>query len=421
MAAEDTTQSRPALARSHEGRIVVGVCVGLGRRTGVDPVVLRVGFAVLTLAGGQGVLLYVAAWLLMPTAEHPSKVERMLRRRFDDEAVLTVLGGLLGLSTLVTMLSEGMSDYTLAGLTVFALVALVAHARHVDFLAVARGLPERLQGHAPRDDVPRSTVDLTKTPPPSASAPLPEGMIDLATLSRPDPADVPTAAPAVPAPTGHTATAVRPERAPHPRQRTPALTSVTLLGALAVGAAMIPAATASDSGAHGAQLVMAPALAVIGLGLLVGGWFGRARGLTTVGAMLTVGLLATTAAAEIPGDARFGDVEWRPSEAPHSEQTYRVAVGDGRLDLTALPLPVGRRVRINAQVLAGRLRITVPNNVRVEVDGRAALGDITVDGRVTGGPNARVDTVMEPETGQAPAVIELRIRARLADVEVNRG
>src|SRR5690606_10859503 len=41
---------RPRLVRVPEGLLVAGVCTGLGRYLGVDPVVLRVGFAVLLLA-----------------------------------------------------------------------------------------------------------------------------------------------------------------------------------------------------------------------------------------------------------------------------------------------------------------------------------------------------------------------------------
>lgn len=53
------------LRRSGEGRIFGGVCAGLGRFTGIDPVVFRVGFAVLLLGSGVGFILYVAAVLLM--------------------------------------------------------------------------------------------------------------------------------------------------------------------------------------------------------------------------------------------------------------------------------------------------------------------------------------------------------------------
>jgi phage shock protein C len=45
---------------------VAGVCGGLGRYLGVDPVLLRVAFVILTVAGGSGLLIYVLAWILIP-------------------------------------------------------------------------------------------------------------------------------------------------------------------------------------------------------------------------------------------------------------------------------------------------------------------------------------------------------------------
>jgi phage shock protein C len=60
---------RPAtrlLRRSREDRVIAGVCGGLGRYLGVDPVLLRIAFVVLTVTGGAGVLLYVLALVVIP-------------------------------------------------------------------------------------------------------------------------------------------------------------------------------------------------------------------------------------------------------------------------------------------------------------------------------------------------------------------
>jgi signal transduction histidine kinase len=45
------------------GRIVAGVAADLARALGLDPVVVRISFVVLSLAGGTGVLLYGLLWL----------------------------------------------------------------------------------------------------------------------------------------------------------------------------------------------------------------------------------------------------------------------------------------------------------------------------------------------------------------------
>ena len=42
------------------------MCGGLGRYLGVDPVLLRIAFVVLTVTGGAGVLLYVLALVVIP-------------------------------------------------------------------------------------------------------------------------------------------------------------------------------------------------------------------------------------------------------------------------------------------------------------------------------------------------------------------
>jgi len=54
------------LRRSRTNRVIGGVCGGLGRYLGIDPVLLRVAFVVLAIAGGGGFLLYLVAWVLIP-------------------------------------------------------------------------------------------------------------------------------------------------------------------------------------------------------------------------------------------------------------------------------------------------------------------------------------------------------------------
>jgi phage shock protein PspC (stress-responsive transcriptional regulator) len=54
------------LTRVREGKMLAGVSTGLARYLGVDPVVVRVGFALTTLFGGAGFLAYIACWVLMP-------------------------------------------------------------------------------------------------------------------------------------------------------------------------------------------------------------------------------------------------------------------------------------------------------------------------------------------------------------------
>jgi signal transduction histidine kinase len=62
----ETDTSLRRLSRSRTDRLLGGVCGGLGRAIGIDPLVVRVALVALTVAGGTGALIYVLAWLLVP-------------------------------------------------------------------------------------------------------------------------------------------------------------------------------------------------------------------------------------------------------------------------------------------------------------------------------------------------------------------
>lgn len=52
----------PRLARSADDRLIAGVCGGIADALGVDANLVRFVFALLALAGGAGILLYLALW-----------------------------------------------------------------------------------------------------------------------------------------------------------------------------------------------------------------------------------------------------------------------------------------------------------------------------------------------------------------------
>jgi len=54
------------LERSRSDRMLAGVCGGLARYFDLSPAFYRVGFVVLTLLGGAGILIYLAAVLVIP-------------------------------------------------------------------------------------------------------------------------------------------------------------------------------------------------------------------------------------------------------------------------------------------------------------------------------------------------------------------
>ena len=54
------------LTRPREDRWLGGVAAGLGAYFDLSPTIYRIAFVALALAGGTGVLLYIAAWLVIP-------------------------------------------------------------------------------------------------------------------------------------------------------------------------------------------------------------------------------------------------------------------------------------------------------------------------------------------------------------------
>src|SRR4051812_2945539 len=79
MTTDDTTQQLPPespqprrLYRARSGRVIGGVCAGLGRYFNVDPIIFRIGAVVLSFVGGAGLLAYLAALLLIPPGDGPA-------------------------------------------------------------------------------------------------------------------------------------------------------------------------------------------------------------------------------------------------------------------------------------------------------------------------------------------------------------
>ena len=46
--------------------MVAGVASGIAGYVGIDALLVRIAFAVLTIVGGVGIPLYIACWLLIP-------------------------------------------------------------------------------------------------------------------------------------------------------------------------------------------------------------------------------------------------------------------------------------------------------------------------------------------------------------------
>jgi len=65
------------LTRNTDRAVLAGVAAGFGDYLDLDPVLVRLGFILLTLFGGMGVLLYIVSWIIMPAGAAVAPADRM--------------------------------------------------------------------------------------------------------------------------------------------------------------------------------------------------------------------------------------------------------------------------------------------------------------------------------------------------------
>lgn len=88
------------LRRSRSDRVIAGVCGGLGRYLGVDPVLLRIAAVALALSGGLGLIAYIVAWAVIPEAES-DEIEPPAPPATRHSVAIAVGAGLIGLGALL--------------------------------------------------------------------------------------------------------------------------------------------------------------------------------------------------------------------------------------------------------------------------------------------------------------------------------
>jgi phage shock protein PspC (stress-responsive transcriptional regulator) len=80
--APQPTPERRRLVRRPDQAMLGGVAAGVADYFDLDPLFVRIGFVVLSLAGGAGVPLYLAGWLLIPAAGEPASIAEDLIGQF---------------------------------------------------------------------------------------------------------------------------------------------------------------------------------------------------------------------------------------------------------------------------------------------------------------------------------------------------
>jgi len=397
------------LRRSRSDRKVAGVAGGLGRHTGIDPLVFRILFVVLTVFGGSGLLFYALGWLLVPDeGETDSEAARLAGGRRDGSTIAAVVIGVvalcLGLILIGNLVDTGPG---LGGLGVLVVVVALV-------LLFARSGPSTAPSQAaapPYGPVPPPEPGAYGQTPGTAYAATATHAPETATGPVPPPPAPPTYGPPVPP--------QQPPPPPKPPKERSYLGRLTVSAALIVVGLMVGWNSASDDDIR-AVAILAAALAVVAAGLVVGAFMGRARWLIAIAIPLTLATSATAVADEhLPGGV--GERDWAPASVMRAERGYELAIGEGQLDLTRLP--AGSTADIDARVGFGELRVIVPRDATVHVDGHVAAGVVRAQGHPTlEDDDLDASYTFEPVAGTQPTgtVITVDADVVFGELEVRR-
>src|SRR6476661_8404573 len=113
MATHPQAAPREPLRRDRERGLIAGVCAGVARHVGIDPLIVRVAFVAAATAGGAGVALYLLGWAFLSDDEAPRDTPVLRRSRGGIETALGV--GLLTLAFLLSMRGLGAGLVIAAG------------------------------------------------------------------------------------------------------------------------------------------------------------------------------------------------------------------------------------------------------------------------------------------------------------------
>ena len=335
-----------------ERRVIGGVCALLAERFGIDVVWIRLGFVVLALVGGFGVIAYAGLWLVLVAG--PSTGKQWVR----------VAGGVLIALGLPWALQSGAFSVWSGP---FAVVALLAG------VAVVLWQPRW------------RTEPTARTLPP--------------------PALPPTARPVSSQP-------ARPAPAPKPPRQRSLLGRTTLGIALivAAGGALIDSMTGHRL--HPEQWLAAAAL-ICACGLVVGAFAGRARWLVVPAAVFAcVGLVAGEFArlGVSAGDAFDGhSVFISGSDGVQGYHSIESGFDDLWVTVDRV-IPAGGGT-VRARSVFGDIYVSVPDSVTVRVRARSDHGDVRVDGarRPDGtfvvGPAGEPAVVVDARSGWGDVVV----------------
>ncbi|MGX6602755.1 PspC domain-containing protein [Micromonosporaceae bacterium Da 78-11] len=449
--------SRDQLIRPRQGRYLAGVCVALGRATNTDPVLWRVLLAVLGILSGVGVLIYLIGWLTIPAeGDTASPIESLLGKGRSGMQPLSIIvlgaGAVLAFAFIV---NDGMRAGLLAAAVLLGAFLLIkrgganTHGRPGGFPFTAPAAPGPVPadppfgathapagfatqaGFAPSSGFAPSTGFGTSTGFAASTA----TAADAAPATEPPTAPLPPQAPQFTAPTG----GYRPPFAPHgpyagaahppyqpdpqaqaprppkpPRERSK-LGRLTFFAVVMVTGVMAVIDMAGASIAVSAYF--AAALITIGLGLVVGAWLGRARGLIALAMITAVGLFVATGTERWGGDV--GNSVYRPATIGAVADRYDFTAGNATLDLREIDF-TGAQQNITVTMKLGQLRVLLPERVDTTTSLRVNNGRGTLFSKVFDG-QADIDNVTDlGADGVGGGQLVLDLQMDTGKVEVTR-
>lgn len=360
---------RTGVRRPKDDRWLGGVCSGVARRLGVDPVLLRVALVALTLLGGVGVVAYAVALVLLP--DHDDRIE-LERAAYGDLTGTTV--GAVGLLVLA-MAVPGPWDLLRGGDLVDGgdlIGAVLVGSALLIGLALLPKLREAAERGPAGPPAPGSPAAGSPGPgSPGPSAPTSSAFTGPATYTAPAAGPPPTYQPPPPRPVFQ-ATVVRPQR-PGPG---PAVAAASIGTSLVVGGTAWLLALLDLVPGRPWVVGAVCALAVLGVALVGLGLAGRRDG--SVGGAAFVVVLVLLAALFVPSwrtTVLGGNAAWTPVDEREAERGGVLGLGDAVLDLSGLAdVPEGAEVEIPVRVGIGGLDVLVPEDMAVTVRTGALVG-----------------------------------------------
>jgi hypothetical protein len=157
------------------------------------------------------------------------------------------------------------------------------------------------------------------------------------------------------------------------------------------------------------------ALTVIGAGLVIGSWWGRAPVLI-LPALLVLLIGIPAAFMTVPLEGGVGGPYYAPTSRAELQDHYQLAFGKLTLDLSQMPVGTDP-ITVQASVGAGGLEVVVPDNAQVQVDTDVGAGYSYVLGDSQGG----TDLSNHYELGDLGRLIVLDLSAGLGGIEVHPG